>query len=358
MRQIIKLTKHSKRYHTIFQNARASRARITSVYDISSTCNLFCEGCLFFNRDGGFEGNISNADSKHYHQLFATEKQRGVNYPLLAGAEPSLKPEVLKIAAGYWSNGMVHTNGIKPIDPSLPFRLYVSVWGGRELTQKWRGADCYEKTLRSAAADSRAIMNYTVNSKNIDDISTVVEDCAKLNLTITFQVYSPTADYTEYLGNERDTNHRYIQGEDSSDNLVLSEQDEVRAEAAICSVIDSYPKVVVFTKPLAKWLFARPGVFPDAPLDGNPPKNCLAANDLNHRHTLIGGELESKKTCGHASISCRTCRLYTSIFTEYLREKLNTQMTEQDAMDFLEVHEVFDTIYNGHSRAHWSTRFK
>jgi len=139
MREVIKLTKISKRYNAIFQNARASRKRVTSVYDISSTCNLFCEGCLFFNRDGGFEGNISKADSSHYHQLFAAEKSRSVNYPLLAGAEPSLKPEVLKIAAEYWSNGMIHTNGIKPIDPSLPFRLYVSVWGGRELTRKWRG---------------------------------------------------------------------------------------------------------------------------------------------------------------------------------------------------------------------------
>jgi len=197
-----------------------------------------------------------------------------------------------------------------------------------------------------------------VNSKNIDDILTVVEDCSKLNLTITFQVYSPTADYTEYLDDEHETDHRYIQGEDSSDNLVLTEADDVRAEAAISAAIDAYPDVVVFTKPLARWLFARPGVFPEAPLDGKPPKHCLAANDKNHRHTLIGGELENEKTCGHASINCRTCRLYTSIFTEYLREKLNTQMTEQDAMDFLDVHDVFDFVYNGHRRAHWSTRFK
>jgi hypothetical protein len=356
MRELISLTRKSDRYNDIFKISRESRSRVTSVYDISSICNLFCEGCLFFNRDGGYEGNISKADTAHYHRLFTAEKLRGVNYPLFAGAEPSLKQDVLKIAAQYWTNGMVHTNGIKPIDPSLPFRLYVSIWGGPELTRKWRGADCYKKTLRSAAADSRAIMNYTVNSQNIDDILSVVQDCSKLNLTITFQVYSPTADYRDYLEGGQRTDHSYIQGEGIDDNLILSTADDAHAEAVICKAIDLYPDVVVFTKPLAHWLFARPGLFPDAPTDGQAPKNCFAANDLRHQHVLLGGKRETQKSCGHASIICKTCRAYTSIYTEYFREKLAGNMLEKDAIDYLDVHEVFDTLYEGHRRPHCSKR--
>ncbi|MGI3165479.1 hypothetical protein [Pseudooceanicola sp. 200-1SW] len=348
-KNLVGLVRNDPRFKRIYDRARASRSRVTSVYDISSRCNLFCEGCLFFNRDGTFEGDTSGLTAAKYDQMFAGEKQRGVTYPLLAGAEPSLEQKTLRIASTYWQNGMVHTNGIKPIDPALPFRLYVSVWGARELTAKWRGADCYEKTLKSAAADPRAIMNYTINSKNIDDIYTVVSDCARLGLQITFQVYSPTADYSDYLSAEAPAEeHLYIQGEDSSDNLILTEADDLRAHQAICTVIDDFPETVVFTKALSRWIFASPVTFADVPEDGTAPAGCFAGRDPQHQHRQLGGKVEDGKSCGHPSINCRTCRAYTMIFPTFFAEKLAKPMSREEAMDFLDAHHVFDVVYEGH----------
>ncbi len=348
-----RLIRSDPKYRRIFGIARASRERVTSVYDISSRCNLFCEGCLFYNRDGGFAGSVAEVDLQEQDALFAKEKARGVTYPLMAGAEPALTQDVLRLAAKHWSSGMVHTNGTRKIDPDLPFRLFVSVWGAQALTKAWRGADCYQKSLRMAAADPRAIVNYTINAHNIDDIAHVVQDCANLGTPITFQAYSPTRDYSDYLQQGSNVAHPFIQSETPDDNLVLSAADDKRAAQAICNAIDAHPETVVFTKALAQWVFAKPGIF-HGESDGNTaPKNCLAGSDPDHRHTLLGGDAETQKTCGHPSVDCRTCRTYTSIYPGFFAQKLSAGMTHQDAVDFLDAHEIFHILYEGHRWPMW-----
>lgn len=337
----------SKHYSAVFARARASRSRVTSAYDISSTCNLFCEGCLFFDRDGGHAGAAERADIAHFEDLFAAEKARGVTYPLMAGAEPALRQDVLRVAARHFRGGMVHSNGTVRLDPALPFRIFISVWGGPALTKQWRGADCYEKSLRTAAADPRAIVNYTVNAKNIDDIYRVSEDCDRLGVQITFQAYSPTADYQDYLSDADGASHTYIQSGSAEDNLVLSADDDARAADAICTAVDAFPETVAFTKPLARYAFGRPGPFYDAEFVGAAPKHCLPARHPQHRHFQLGGIEETEKTCGHGNTECRTCRTYTTIYPGFFREMLNKPMTKDEAIDFLDAHEVFDVLYMG-----------
>ncbi|BBB24940.1 hypothetical protein [Amphritea japonica] len=190
---------------------------------------------------------------------------------------------------------MVHTNGLRKINPELPFRLFVSIWGGQELSQKWRGVDSYAKALQAASDDPRAIINYTVNAQNIEDIHTVVRDCAELGLTITFQVYSPTSDYNSYLSEGLSTNHKFIRSDNPEGNLVMTHSDDKRAADVICEAIDEYPDTVIFTKALTRWTFNRPGVFFDTVISDNGPTECLAANDPNHRHIEYSGQQETKK---------------------------------------------------------------
>lgn len=293
-----------------------------------------------------------------YRDLFAREAARGVTYPLLAGAEPALEQDILRLGATFWSNGMVHTNGTRAIDPALPYRLFVSVWGGSALTRAWRGADTYLKSLKMAEKDRRAIINYTINAQNIDDIEPVVRDCAERGLTITFQVYSPTKDYTQYLGQAHpgDTAHKFIQSGTPDDNLVMKAADEQKALAVLCDLIDRFPDTLVFTKALAKWLFARPGFFLDVDTNAGPPADCVAGSDPSHRHLLLGAVEEDRKGCGHESVECATCRTYTSIYPSFFAKSLATASTHQEVLDFLEAHEVFDYLYNGHQIPHWSER--
>ncbi len=342
------LVKRDRRSRDMFDRARASRHRQTTVYDVASTCNLFCEGCLFFNRDGDHPGTPSHFTLDRQMRLFRAEVARGVTYPVFGGAEPALNQDALRLAAEVWGTGMVHTNGTIRIDPDLPFRLFISLWGGRDLTRKWRGADCYHKALRTAAGDPRVIMNYTVNRQNIDDIPGIVADCADLGLPITFQGFSPTVDYSDYIAQGAAGDHTYIQGNTPEDNLVLSAADRHRAAAVISDCIDRFPETVVFTKALAAWVFTNPGLFPDATENGHAPAGCIAAQDPGHRHHLFGGGEETRKGCGHGDIDCRTCKTYTTIYPSYFRQMLSQPMTDGMARDFLAAHAVFDFLYHGH----------
>lgn len=80
------------RSHRRYQELRARVGRLVpSNYDISDTCNLRCEGCLFF--DGADRlGHDDAADDAAWDAFFAAEGARGVNFAYLAGAEPTLAP--------------------------------------------------------------------------------------------------------------------------------------------------------------------------------------------------------------------------------------------------------------------------
>ena len=148
----------------------------------------------------------------------------------------------------------------------------------------------------------------------------------------------------------------YIQSNEDDDALVLSDEHNQLALQAIYAVLDEFPDTVVFTKAIAKWLFARKGVFENSVSGGLPPAQCQAEADKHHKHVLLGGQYETRKTCGHPSIKCETCRLYTVIFSGFLQELRAKTMTAEDAVDYLEAHEAFAYVFEGHKLAPWSQR--
>lgn len=345
MASVHELLRSNAELKRIFQKSRRSRHRITSVYDISTTCNLRCEGCLFFDRDGHYAGPSSPPSSGVFSHFFAEERKRGVNYPIFGGAEPALRQDILRAAAAIWDCGMVHTNATIKISPDIPFRLYVSFWGHRAATAKWRGADCYDKVLNNITGDPRAVANYTISSKNIEDIFPVVSDCAQRNIKITFQIYSPTSDYLQFLDEPNQQGHKFISRSNPSDNLVLSQDDDRKALSVVKECIDSYPDHVLFSHDLAEYIFQKPGVFWGEPCEDEVPKGCLVARDKNHRHHRSDLTIEQHKTCGHPSIDCRRCRLYTTIFTSYFGEKLTSIRNMHDLQDYMYAHSIFDKIF-------------
>src|SRR6476619_7278819 len=65
-----------------------------SAYDISSICQLRCDGCYYFQGDKYSAKPVRDVDV--WRRFFLSEKERGVNYVNLAGAEPALVPDVLR----------------------------------------------------------------------------------------------------------------------------------------------------------------------------------------------------------------------------------------------------------------------
>lgn len=340
-------------YRTAYRRARATRSRVTTVFDLSSRCNLFCEGCLFFDRDGAHPGGQDSTESR-FDALFAAEKRRGVTYPVCGGAEPMLEPQRIALLARHWGDGMIHTNGTRKPDPAHPFRLLVSLWGGPELSELWRGGNNYHKALRIATGDRRVLMNYTVNARNVGDIRAVVADCAGRGLRISFQGFGLTRDYTDYLADGAAGRHDFIQSDSPDTNLALTPGACEQAIAEISACIDAFPETVVFTRALARWTF---GDLADALTRTTPdgiPRACIAGQDPRHRHYLVDGSQPGGKDCGHGNIDCGSCKTYTVIYPAFFRARLRPDMSRQDAVDFLEAHAVFDHIYNGHNRPDWT----
>src|SRR6185312_17240875 len=68
-----------------YRHLRRTAGRLRpSQYDVSQTCNLTCEGCLFF---AGEEGRRADEapDPQRIDAFFAAEKARGVNLLQIAG---------------------------------------------------------------------------------------------------------------------------------------------------------------------------------------------------------------------------------------------------------------------------------
>ncbi len=66
-----------------------------STYDMSNRCNIRCEGCYYFTGEKQFAQKV--ADHAQWHRLMAEEKDRGITFAVLAGAEPSLVPDLCRI---------------------------------------------------------------------------------------------------------------------------------------------------------------------------------------------------------------------------------------------------------------------
>lgn len=329
----------------LFDLARANRRRVDSAYDISVTCNMRCEGCLFFDRAGGHGGAPHMADLAQFRALFAEEKARGITYPLFAGAETALRQDILMAAAELWDCGMVHTNATIPMRAEIPFRLYVSMWGHRANTAKWRAAGCYDKVMRNIEGDLRVVVNYTISRANIDDIAPVAADCAARGVRMTFQVYSPTTDYLDFLAEDRRERHPFLHDSAGEDNLILRPEDDRRACDAVKRALDAYPETILFSHDLADFVFAKPGIFWGEMIGDAVPVRCTAAHDAKHRHYQSDLSLESRKTCGHANIDCRRCRTYTTIYPGYFQDRLKKIANEADAYEYLRVHATYHSLF-------------
>ena len=58
-------------------------------------CNIQCDGCYYYEGEKQFAEE--NRDPGQWRQMMKDEKKRGITYVVLAGAEPSLVPELCEV---------------------------------------------------------------------------------------------------------------------------------------------------------------------------------------------------------------------------------------------------------------------
>ncbi|MFQ6758896.1 MAG: radical SAM protein [Deltaproteobacteria bacterium] len=165
-----------------------------STYDMSNRCNIRCEGCYYFAGEKQFAEE--NRDPAAWRQLLEAEKARGITFVVLAGAEPSLVPELCEVCYGVIPLGAIASNGLHSLPQAIDYRVHISVWGNDRTSLAIRKApDMLVRQMANYQNDPRAVWVYTFTPVNIDEAREVTQILAKGGLRITFNMFSAPVGY-------------------------------------------------------------------------------------------------------------------------------------------------------------------
>ncbi len=197
-----------------------------STYDMSNRCNIRCEGCYYFTGEKQFANE--NSDKKSWRKLLESEKKRGITFVVLAGAEPSLVPELCQVCYEVIPLGTIASNGLKPIPKEIDYQIHISVWGNDQTSQVIRKApDMLVRQMANYKDDSRAVFVYTFTPVNIDEARQVTRMLADNGQKITFNMFSSPVGYKGHLRHSSKTLEQT--------RLVMSE------------LLSEYPQTVLFS---------------------------------------------------------------------------------------------------------------
>jgi MoaA/NifB/PqqE/SkfB family radical SAM enzyme len=175
-----------------------------STYDMTNLCNIRCDGCYYYEGEKQFAHGNENPEA--WRKLMQEEKARGITYVVLAGAEPSMVPELLEVCYREIPLGCIATNGFKRIPETVDYKIHISVWGNDETSLRVRRAkNLLLKQIDNYRGDARAVFVYTFTRDNIEEIYEVMDSIVTHDCKITFNVFSSPVGYAGSLRHTRDS---------------------------------------------------------------------------------------------------------------------------------------------------------
>jgi len=157
-------------------------------------CNIRCDGCYYYEGEKQFAKE--NGDPEKWRQLMQAEKERGITYVVLAGAEPSLVPELCKVCHEEIPLGAIATNGLNKIPESVRYKIHISVWGNDETSARIRHRQgMLRQQVENYKGDERAVFVFTFTRDNIGDAEGVVKRLGEANCKLTFNMFSAPVGY-------------------------------------------------------------------------------------------------------------------------------------------------------------------
>jgi len=194
-----------------------------STYDMSNRCNIRCNGCYYYEGEKQFAEE--NVNPEAWRALMKSERDRGITYVVLAGAEPSLAADLCRVCFEEMPLGAIATNGLKVIPADIGYRLHISVWGNDITSQKIRNArDMLMRQIENYREDPRAIWVYTFTRHNIQEAPEVVETLAKNGCRTTFNMFSAPVGYR---GDLRHTKHSLAETRNMMASLLEAHESHV-----------------------------------------------------------------------------------------------------------------------------------
>ena len=171
---------------------------------INEKCNLHCKQCDVANR------NIPDLSYEDIRRGLQTFYDKGIRSVFIEGGEPSLwrdgnykLEDVIKLARKIGFHLVsIYTNGTFPINISTD-SVFVSIDGLKETTNDLRGngINIYDKIIENIKESSHPniIINYTINSRNQNEIESFCEEMSKIEQVrgIFFYFHTPYFGFDE-----------------------------------------------------------------------------------------------------------------------------------------------------------------
>lgn len=156
-------------------------------YDITSQCNLNCEHCYWRKTQNSKE----ELSDEEWENIFLRHKERGATAVYLTGGEPALRPNVIIIANRIFNEIGIISNGTIKIPKYIPRRIFISIDGPKEIHNKIRRAEVFDKILDNIQDDKRVILTPTLSTTNYKYIDELIDITRKSNVEgITFSTYT------------------------------------------------------------------------------------------------------------------------------------------------------------------------
>jgi len=165
-------------------------------YEITSSCNLKCAHCYWWKTDN----SKKELSSEEWTEVFLDHKSKGVSMAFLTGGEPALRPDVIDSADRIFGAIAIASNGVNKISNRINRRIFISLDGPRDVHNRIRGADIFDKVIENIRNDKRVIIAPTLSMLNYKYIDELVQIARDTNVEgITFALYTSHSDRDDPL---------------------------------------------------------------------------------------------------------------------------------------------------------------
>jgi MoaA/NifB/PqqE/SkfB family radical SAM enzyme len=312
--------------------------RQVSNFDLTSRCNLRCEGCFYFEGDD-YKQATEQEDLARWQAFFEDQARRGVTFASIAGAEPALEQDRLQIANRCIPRGVIFTNGTIKIRPSINYSIVISIWGDAGTTEAFRGGGVFWKALKTHKGDRRARALFMVHAKNIGQISEVTRIVSDHGIRLSFNYFSPTNSYLEKLAAESKNDDEFFRISSKEDNFLLTPDALERARDAIDDMIDLYPETVFHTHAFNRVCTNPTGLY-DVDPDTGIATNCGGRNFQWHQSYRVDLKPSNAKCCT-PNVNCKDCRLNAVALASLLFRLDRFVGSIQEFRDWLDICEQY-----------------
>jgi len=302
----------------------------SSIYDVTTKCNLRCTGCFFFSSGEHLVAD-EEPDPAAWEAFVDREKERGVNLAILVGGEPTLHLE--RVDAFYQrmptycaTNGLIKV----PRDQFPDMMVGISLWGDSETETRLRGKDVFTRSLANYRGDPYTYYLFTITPQQLGKTEPIIQRIRDAGLKVHMQL----------LSNDEDA-----PGFGWTDELLV----QVRSE--MDDMLDRYPEVVISSHYYHEVLttgkmLGRTFGWTECPsvtesLDTRDPRPKRLI-----RFNRWAADLQSKhRCCTSATRDCSTCKDGAAHMSWIMVNKRAHIQTTKDLQNWIEVYEMFAKLY-------------